>query len=84
MSALPTDRSSCDRVAVDRASTETALAAEWSRANLASYGAALRAEGDPRGELILAELDPQTDYVSDWLPFRDRLDGVDEVRATLA
>lgn len=56
MSAPPAERSSCDRVTVDRASTEAALAADWSRANLAAYGAALRAEGDPRGELIELDL----------------------------
>lgn len=35
---------------------EAALFAEWTHANLEAYGAALRAAGDPRGELIAIDL----------------------------
>jgi hypothetical protein len=37
-------------------SEEAALLSEWTPANVEAYGAALRADGDPRGELIAIDL----------------------------
>jgi hypothetical protein len=47
-------------VTTPRAEIEAALAADFSRANLAVYADCLMAEGDPRGELIAIGLLPPT------------------------
>src|SRR5882724_9755150 len=60
--ALRLTRSSCETVGVstERLGLEAALAVSWDRETLAVYADHLMSEGDPRGELIVLDLELAT------------------------